>query len=175
MKMKVGQLNNLTEEKLMEWLKSYLDFGEIVNDDFPSKGVSSWYPYGYALIKNILKLASNILIKNAGFQEIVLPSFVHGEDFMKECRHIKDFSEHVYWSPLYKEDDLHVVTPTIEAQLGSLYARWLRDSKALPYKYFTIRSVARYITGRTIPLRKNRDLWPLKLISITQSNKRQSL
>ena len=160
MKMKVGQLNNLTEEKLMEWLKSYLDFGEIVNDDFPSKGVSSWYPYGYALIKNILKLASNILIKNAGFQEIVLPSFVHGEDFMKECRHIKDFSEHVYWSPLYKEDDLHVVTPTIEAQLGSLYARWLRDSKALPYKYFTIRSVARYITGRTIPLRKNRDLWP---------------
>ena len=135
---KIKKTNNLSEEGLIEWLKSYLDFGEIVNDNFPSKGASSWYPYGYSLMKNVLKLASNLLIKNVGFQEIVLPSFVHREDFMKECLHIKDFREHVYWSSLFREGDVHVVTPTIEAQLCSIYARWLRDGKALPYKYFTI-------------------------------------
>ena len=160
MKTKIEKLNNLSEGEFIEWLKSYFEFGEIVNNDFPAKGASSWYPYGYSLIENVLKLASNLLIQNAGFQEIVLPSFVHGEDFMKECRYIKDFSERVYWSPLYKEDDLHVVTPTIEAQLGSLYAKWLQDDKNLPYKYFTIRGVGRYETGRTIPLWKERNVWP---------------
>lgn len=158
--MNIQKPNILSEELLIEWLKSYLEFGEIVNNDFPAKGSSSWYPYGYALIKNVLKLASTLLIKNAGFQEIVLPSFVHGEDFMKECRHIKDFSERVYWSPLYKEDDFHVVTPTIEAQLGSLYTKWIKNNKTLPFKYFTIRGVGRYETGRAIPLWKERNVWP---------------
>jgi prolyl-tRNA synthetase len=154
------ELGNLSEEGLLCWLKRYLDYGEITNDEFPAKGASSWYPYGYSLIKNILSLASALLSKRVGFDEIVLPSFVHGEDFMKECHNIKDFSERVYWSPLYREDDLHVVTPTIEAQLGALYAEWLREDKALPFKYFTIRGVGRYETGRTIPLWKERNVWP---------------
>lgn len=153
-------MDNISEEELIDWLKFYLDFGEVVNDEFPAKGASSWYPYGYSLIKNLLHLASYLLIKKAGFEEIVLPSFVHGEDFMKECRNIKDFSERVYWSPLYKEDDLHVVTPTIEAQLGSLYEKWLHTGRKLPFKYFTIRGVGRYETGRTIPLWKERNVWP---------------
>jgi len=122
---------NPSEEELIEWLRSYLDFGEIVNDDFPAKGASSWYQYGYSLIKKILQLASS-LIKNIGFNEIVLPSFVHGEDFMKECRNIKDFSERVYWSPLYREDDLHVVTPTIEAQLALFIQNGYRAVKNSP-------------------------------------------
>jgi len=42
---KIKKTNNLSEEGLIEWLKAYLDFGEIVNDNFPSKGASSWYPY----------------------------------------------------------------------------------------------------------------------------------
>lgn len=170
MKLTVEWKENPSEEELVEWLKSYLDFGEIVNDDFPAKGASSWYPYGYSIIKNILQLAS-FLIKNIGFEEIVLPSFVHGEDFMKECRDIKDFSERVYWSPLYKEDDLHVVTPTIEAQLGSLYAKWLSQGKRLPFKYFTIRGVGRYETGKTIPLWKERNVWPF-FEGLTAHNKK---
>ncbi len=153
-------MNNISEEKLIDWLKFYVNFGDIVNDDFPTKGACSWYPYGYSLMKNILHLASNILIKKAKFKEIVLPSFVHGEDFMKECKNIKDFSERVYWSPLYRKDDLHVVTPTIEAQLGALYNKWLQANKKLPFKYFTIRGVGRYETGRTIPLWKERNVWP---------------
>lgn len=151
----------VSEEELIVWLKYYLNFGEIINDDFPSKGASSWYPYGYSLMLNILNTASYLLEKHAGHEEIILPSFVHGEDFMKECRNIKDFSERVYWSPLYRKDDLHVVTPTIEAQLGSMYAKWLKQkSKKLPFKYFTIRSVGRYETGKTIPLWKERNVWP---------------
>lgn len=155
-----AKLKNISEEALVERLKSYLDFGEIINDEFPAKGASSWYPYGYSLVEMILKIASSLLIKQAGFKEIVLPSFVHGEDFMKECKNIKDFSERVYWSPLCKENDLHVVTPTIEAQLGSLYEKWLKQNKKLPFKYFTIRGVGRYETGRTIPLWKERNVWP---------------
>lgn len=158
--MSVATPDNYTEEQLVGWLKSYLDFGEIVNDDFPAKGASSWYPYGYSVISNLLNTASYLISKIAKFEEIVLPSFVHGEDFMKECRHIKDFSKRVYWSPLYKEDDLHVFTPTIEAQLGSLYQRWLGQGKNLPFKFFTIRGVGRYETGKTIPLWKERNVWP---------------
>jgi len=157
---KLRKTNNISEEELIDWLKFYINFGEIVNDTFPAKGACSWYPYGYSLIKKVLHLASIILIKEAKFKEIVLPSFVHGEDFMKECQNIKDFSERVYWSPLYKEDDLHVVTPTIEAQLGALYSKWLQENKKLPFKYFTIRGVGRYETGRTIPLWKERNVWP---------------
>lgn len=153
--------DDVSEEKLIVWLKHYLNFGEIINDDFPSKGASSWYPYGYSLMLNILNTASYLLAKHAGHEEVILPSFVHGEDFMKECKNIKDFSERVYWSPLYKENDLHVVTPTIEAQLGSMYAKWLSQRfKKLPFKYFTIRSVGRYETGKTIPLWKERNVWP---------------
>src|SRR3990167_9328447 len=157
--MPVNSLGSLKEEELIDWLKKYLDYSEIINDDFPAKGASSWYPYGYSLITNILSLAL-VLMKKAGFEEIVLPSFVHGEDFMKECLHIKDFSERVYWSSLYEENDLHVVTPTIEAQLGALYVKWLSSGKTLPFKYFTVRGVGRYETGRTIPLWKERNVWP---------------
>lgn len=157
----VSLKENVSEEELITWLKCYLDFGEIINDDFPSKGASSWYPYGYNLISNMLNLASYLLTKTTGYKEIVLPSFVHGEDFMKECKNIKDFSERVYWSPLYEEDDFHVVTPTIEAQLGSMYTTWLNQKlRKLPFKYFTIRAVGRYETGKTIPLWKERNVWP---------------
>lgn len=157
--MKVKQ-ETMTEEALIERLKFYLNFGEIVNDEFPAKGASSWYPYGYCLMKKILEIASCLLVNKAGFEEIVLPSFVHGDDFMKECKSIKDFSERVYWSPLYRENDLHVVTPTIEAQLGSLYECWLKKGQRLPFKFFTVRGVGRYETGRTIPLWKERNVWP---------------
>lgn len=157
----VSQTINISEEELISWLKYYLNFGNIINDEFPSKGASSWYPYGYALISNILNLASHLLIKHAGYKEIILPSFVHGDDFMKECKNIKDFSERVYWSPLYEKNDLHVVTPTIEAQLGAMYTIWLKKRLGkLPFRYFTIRSVGRYETGKTIPLWKERNVWP---------------
>jgi len=153
-------INEISEQELVNWLRYYLVAGQIVNEKYSSKGASSWYPYGYSIIKNILSIASDILVREAGFKEIVLPSFVHGEDFMKECSNIKDFSERVYWSPIYREDDLHVVTPTIEAQLGVIYEGWLREGKRLPYKYFTVRAVGRCETGRTIPLWKERNIWP---------------
>jgi len=156
--MKLKGQENFKEEEFNPLLKNFLRDGEIVDDCFPAKGVSSWYPYGYMIMENILSKAKNLLEK-INFREITLSSFINGEEFLKECRAIKDFSERVYWSPVFIRDDCHVVKPTIEAQICSLISENHQEF-SVPLKVFTVREVGRYETGKTFPIWKERNVWP---------------
>jgi prolyl-tRNA synthetase len=156
--MRLKREENFKEEEFNSLLKNFLREGEIVDDYFPAKGISSWYPYGHMIMENILLKAKKLLEK-INFREITLSSFINGEEFLKECRAIKDFSERVYWSPVFIGDDYHVVKPTIEAQICSLISENHKEF-SVPLKIFTVREVGRYETGKTFPIWKERNVWP---------------
>ncbi|MFH1392497.1 MAG: His/Gly/Thr/Pro-type tRNA ligase C-terminal domain-containing protein [bacterium] len=150
--------NDFKEEEFNSLLRSFLKNGEIVDDSYPIKGASTWYPYGFAIMENILKKAKAMLEKE-NFNEIILPSFINGEEFLKECNIIKDFSERVYWSPVFRKSDHHVVKPTIEAQICSLLSEKHKEI-SLPLHIYSIREIGRYETGKTFPIWKERSVWP---------------
>lgn len=153
-------MNNLTDERQhQEWMNQLLVDARILAPDFPCKGETGWLPYGFYIANKILSLFSEKMQK-IGFEEILLPSFVKGEIFLEQCKNIKDFSKRVYWSDPFEKEDVHVVKPTIEAQISALFSKWLMAGIKPPYKYFTYRSVGRYETGRTLPLWKERVVWP---------------
>jgi len=149
---------NFKEEEFNSLLRNFLKNGEIIDDRYPAKGASIWYPYGFAIMENILKKAKK-LVEKEKFKEIILPSFINGEEFLKECRAIKDFSERVYWSPVFRKSDYHVMAPTIEAQICSLLSENHKEI-SFPLYIYSIREIGRYETGKTFPVWKERSVWP---------------
>lgn len=153
-------MKKLHDEKEHQlWMDSLLRKARILEHNFPVKGESGWLPYGFSIAHDLIKIFESSFEK-IGFSEIGLPTFVKGEIFLEQCKQIKDFSGRVYWSSPFEKDDYHVVKPTIEAQISKLFGLWTGQGKELPYKYYTCRSVGRYETGRTIPLWKERNVWP---------------
>lgn len=162
--------DNFKEEEFNSLLRGFLGKGEIVDDYYPIKGAATWYPYGLAIMENILAKAKNLLEKE-NFKEIIFPSFINGKEFLKECRVIKDFSERVYWSPVFKKNDYHVITPTIEAQICSLLSEGHKEI-SIPLRIYTIRNIGRYETGKTFPIWKERSVWPFfELFSVHKKRK----
>lgn len=150
----------LTDERQhQEWMNKLLVEARILAPEFPCKGETGWLPYGFSIADKLVSLFSEKIGK-IGFEEILLPSFVKGEIFLEQCNNIKDFRKRVYWSDPFEKGDSHVVKPTIEAQISALFSNWLKKGIKPPYKYFTCRSVGRYETGRTLPLWKERVVWP---------------
>ena len=118
------------------------------------KGVSFCSPHLSFLIDRFLKLSRRTFEKRK-YIFLQLPVFVRGEDFLEQCRKIKDFSTRVFWGDPLKKEDLHVFNSTVEAQISSLLVsneELLREGK----KFLFIRQIGRYESGRTMPFWKER-------------------
>lgn len=151
------------KHQFSEWYNDILWRAEIMDVRYPVKGLYVWYPYGFAIRKNVYQQLRNLLDRD--HQEALFPLLIPEQEFMKEAEHIKGFEDEVYWVTHGGTTPLDVklaLRPTSETAIYPMYALWVRSHADLPLKIYQIVNTFRYETKHTRPLIRLREITSFK-------------
>ncbi|HPT37736.1 MAG TPA: proline--tRNA ligase [Methanothrix sp.] len=146
-----------------EWYHELLMTAEIVDNRYPVKGMCVWFPFGFAIKKNVYAIIRELL--DPDHQETQFPLMIPENEFMKEAQHIKGFEDEVYWvtnggtSPL---DVKLALRPTSETAIYPMFKLWIRSHADLPLRIYQIVNTFRYETKHTRPLIRLREITSFK-------------
>lgn len=152
-----------SKENFSEWYNELLKAAEIVDVRYPVKGMSVWYPLGFALRRNVYNLMRKLL--DVDHLETQFPLLIPETEFMKEAEHIKGFEEEVYWVTNGGTTPLDVklaLRPTSETAIYPMFKLWIRSHADLPLKIYQIVNTFRYETKHTRPLIRLREISSFK-------------
>lgn len=151
------------KEDFSEWYHELLMVGEIIDNRYPVKGMSVWFPFGYAIRKNVYGIIRQLL--DVDHQEAEFPLLIPENEFMKEAQHIKGFEDEVYWVTRGGTSPLDVnlaLRPTSETAIYPMFKLWIRSHADLPLKIYQIVNTFRYETKHTRPLIRDREISSFK-------------
>jgi prolyl-tRNA synthetase len=152
-----------SKESFSEWYHELLMMAEISDNRYPVKGMCVWFPFGFALRKNVYGIIRALL--DPDHQETQFPLLIPENEFMKEAQHIKGFEDEVYWvthggtSPL---DVKLALRPTSETAIYPMFKLWIRSHADLPLRIYQIVNTFRYETKHTRPLIRLREITSFK-------------
>jgi prolyl-tRNA synthetase len=145
------------------WYNEILWRAGILDNRYPVKGLYVWYPYGFALRKQVYGILRELMDRD--HEETLFPLLIPEQEFMKEAEHIRGFEDEVYWVTSGGKTPLEVplaLRPTSETAIYPMYALWVRSHADLPLKYYQVVSTFRYETKATKPLIRAREITSFK-------------
>jgi prolyl-tRNA synthetase len=151
------------KEDFSGWYNEILWRAEIMDVRYPVKGLYVWYPYGFALRKQVYGILRELMDRD--HRETLFPLLIPEHEFMKEAEHIKGFEDEVYWVTRGGRSPLEVplaLRPTSETAIYPMYALWVRSHADLPLKLYQVVNTFRYETKATKPLIRLREITSFK-------------
>jgi prolyl-tRNA synthetase len=151
------------KEDFSGWYNELLWRAEIMDVRYPVKGLYVWYPFGFALRRNVYRELRALL--DCDHQEALFPLLIPETEFAKEAEHIKGFEEEVYWVTHGGTSPLEVklaLRPTSECAIYPMYHLWVRSHADLPIRIYQIVNTFRYETKHTRPLIRLREITSFK-------------
>jgi len=151
------------KDSFSEWYHELLMTAEIVDNRYPVKGMCVWFPFGFALKKNVYAVIRELL--DPDHQETQFPLLIPENEFMKEAQHIKGFEEEVYWVTSGGTSPLEIklaLRPTSETAIYPMFKLWIRSHADLPLRIYQIVNTFRYETKHTRPLIRLREITSFK-------------
>ncbi|MET9605019.1 His/Gly/Thr/Pro-type tRNA ligase C-terminal domain-containing protein [Streptomyces sp. NPDC006512] len=137
-----------------------LQRSHIINAKYPVSGASGWLPHGYALCSNVVD-AFRTFFASGGYGELGLPSAVPLASLERQAGSIKSFLDRVYLLRGPDDDTEPVaLASTIEAQISTVMAAWLREGRQAPFRVTSVRTVGRHEGHGMRPLWMERFVWP---------------
>jgi prolyl-tRNA synthetase len=152
-----------SKEAFSEWYHELLLMAEIMDNRYPVKGMGVWFPFGFAIRKNVYGIIRELL--DVDHQETLFPLMIPENEFMKEAQHIKGFEDEVYWVTHGGASPLEVklaLRPTSETAIYPMFKLWIRSHADLPLKIYQIVNTFRYETKHTRPLIRVREITSFK-------------
>ena len=147
-------------EDFARWYTDVITKTEMV-DYAPVKGFMVIRPYGYALWENIQQ-AFDKRFKETGHQNMYFPLLIPESFLNKEKEHVEGFAPEVAWVTHGGENELSerlCVRPTSETIICSMYAKWLKSYRQLPFLYNQWANVVRWEKTTRPFLRTSEFLW----------------
>jgi len=155
---------SMKEENFSEWYNEILGKAEIMDVRYPVKGLYVWYPFGFALRKNVYGILRDLLDEKDHL-EALFPLLIPKDEFMKEAEHIRGFEDEVYWVDRGGLDKLDVplaLRPTSETAMYPIFKLWVRSHADLPLKIYQVVNTFRHETKHTRPLIRLREITSFK-------------
>jgi prolyl-tRNA synthetase len=148
------------EDDFAQWYTDVIRKTDLI-DYSPVKGFFVLKPYGYALWENIQKFLDG-RFKDTGHENVYFPLLIPESLLNKEKEHVEGFAPEVAWVTHGGEEELPerlCVRPTSETIICSMYSKWLKSYRELPYLYNQWTSVVRW-EKETRPFLRHREfLW----------------
>jgi prolyl-tRNA synthetase len=147
-----------------EWYNEIIEKAEILDIRYPVKGLYVWFPYGFKVRRNVLRIIRKLL-DETGHEEALFPLLIPETEFAKEAQHIRGFEDEVYWVTHGGVDPLNVklaLRPTSETAIYPMFFVWVRSHADMPIKIYQIVNVFRYETKHTRPLIRLREITTFK-------------
>ncbi len=151
------------KDSFSEWYHELLMTAEIIDNRYPVKGMCVWFPFGFAIRKNVYAIIRELL--DPDHQETQFPLMIPENEFMKEAQHIKGFEDEVYWVTCGGTAPLDVklaLRPTSETAIYPMFKLWIRSHADLPLRIYQIVNTFRYETKHTRPLIRLREITSFK-------------
>jgi prolyl-tRNA synthetase len=130
-------------------------------DYSPIRGFMVIKPYGYAIWENIQSYMDK-QFKETGHKNLYFPLLIPESLLKKEAEHVEGFAPEVAWVTHGGQEELPeklCVRPTSETIICSMYAKWLKSYRELPYLYNQWCSVVRWEKSTRPFLRTSEFLW----------------
>ncbi|MBQ2723492.1 MAG: proline--tRNA ligase [Clostridia bacterium] len=147
-------------EDFPQWYTDVVKKTELV-DYGPVKGTMVIRPYGYGIWENI-QSQLDARFKATGHQNAYFPMLIPISLLQKEAEHVEGFAPEVALVTKAGSDDLAepiVIRPTSETIICSMYSKWIKSYRDLPYKYNQWANVVRWEKTTRPFLRTSEFLW----------------
>lgn len=148
------------EEDFPQWYTDVILKTELV-DYSPVKGFMVIRPYGYALWEGIQNDLDR-RFKETGHKNLYFPLLIPESLLNTEKEHVEGFAPEVAWVTHGGSEKLAerlCVRPTSETIICSMYSKWLKSYRELPYLYNQWCSVVRWEKSTRPFLRTSEFLW----------------
>ncbi|MDR2519869.1 MAG: proline--tRNA ligase [Eubacteriaceae bacterium] len=158
-KKRVEQITPMKED-FSKWYTDVILKTEMV-DYSPVKGFMVIRPYAYAIWENI-QAALDVEFKRTGHQNMYFPLLIPESYLNREKEHVEGFSPEVAWVTHGGGEELSerlAIRPTSETIICSMYAKWLRSYRDLPFLYNQWANVVRWEKTTRPFLRTSEFLW----------------
>lgn len=155
----VKEITNI-EEDFAKWYTDIVLKADLA-DYTDTKGCIAIKPYGYAIWENIQKYADE-KFKQVGVKNVYFPVLIPESLLEKEKDHVEGFAPEVAWVTLGGEEELEeklCIRPTSETMFSTLYAKWLKSWRDLPFVYNQWCNVLRWEKETRPFLRSREFLW----------------
>lgn len=156
---KVQEITNMDKD-FAQWYTDVVLKTEMA-DYSPVRGFMVIRPYGYAMWENIQK-AYDKRFKDTGHKNIYFPLLIPESLLEKEAEHVEGFAPEVAWvthGGREKLEERLCIRPTSETIMCSMYAKWLKSWRELPYLYNQWNNVVRWEKSTRPFLRTSEFLW----------------
>lgn len=143
-----------------QWYTDVITKTDLV-DYAPVKGFMVIKPYGYAIWENIQSYLDK-RFKDTGHKNCYFPLLIPESLLTKEAEHVEGFAPEVAWVTHGGNKELEerlCVRPTSETIICTMYAKWLKSYRELPYLYNQWCSVVRWEKTTRPFLRTSEFLW----------------
>lgn len=143
-----------------QWYTDVITKTDLV-DYSPVKGFMVIKPYGYAIWESIQSFLDN-RFKETGHKNCYFPLLIPESLLTKEAEHVEGFAPEVAWVTHGGHKELEerlCVRPTSETIICSMYSKWLKSYRDLPYLYNQWCSVVRWEKSTRPFLRTSEFLW----------------
>ncbi len=158
-KNKVEAITPMNED-FARWYTDVILKTEMV-DYAPVKGFMVIRPYGYALWENIQSIFDK-KFKETNHENMYFPLLIPESFLNKEKEHVEGFAPEVAWVTKGGENELSeklCIRPTSETIICSMYAKWLKSYRQLPFLYNQWANVVRWEKTTRPFLRTSEFLW----------------
>ncbi|MCT4508918.1 MAG: proline--tRNA ligase [Tepidibacter sp.] len=148
------------EVEFPQWYTDVILKTDLV-DYSPVKGFMVIKPYGFGIWENIQAFADR-RFKETGHKNCYFPLLIPESLLTKEAEHVEGFAPEVAWVTHGGHNELAerlCVRPTSETIICSMYSKWLKSYRDLPYLYNQWCSVVRWEKTTRPFLRTSEFLW----------------
>ncbi len=155
----VKEITNI-EEDFAKWYTDVVRKAELA-DYTDTKGCIAIRPYGYAIWENIQNYADR-KFKEVGVTNLYMPVLIPESLLQKEKDHVEGFAPEVAWVTIGGGEDLEerlCIRPTSETMMSTMYSKWLKSWRDLPFVYNQWCSVLRWEKETRPFLRSREFLW----------------
>ena len=155
----IKEITNIDED-FAQWYTDIVIKAELA-DYADTKGCIAIRPYGYAIWENIQKYADE-LFKKTGVKNVSMPVLIPESLLQKEKDHVEGFAPEVAMvteAGGKKLDEKLCVRPTSETMFSTMYAKWLKSWRDLPFVYNQWCNVMRWEKETRPFLRSREFLW----------------
>ncbi len=155
----VKEITNIDED-FAKWYTDIVIKSELA-DYADTKGCIAIKPYGYAIWENIQNYADK-LFKETGVKNVYFPLLIPESLLQKEKDHVEGFAPEVAFVTEAGGETLDeklCIRPTSETMFSTLYSKWLKSWRDLPFVYNQWCSVLRWEKETRPFLRSREFLW----------------
>lgn len=155
----VKEITNIDED-FAQWYTDIVLKAELA-DYTDTKGCIAIKPYGYAIWENIQNYTDK-KFKETGVENVYFPVLIPESLLQKEKDHVEGFAPEVAWvteAGGEKLDERLCIRPTSETIISTMYSKWLKSWRDLPFVYNQWCSVLRWEKETRPFLRSREFLW----------------